>query len=219
MSRRRTVVATAALFVGSGFLGSCGGDEAPVGVPRTTTSSTTAVDEYGSDPEEVAVGIDPTIQAEFGAAVEGLGLRITRAARYAALDDHTLTPTGKHLALYVEPVGAASPADYVDRIQPLADIFLPEVFDRIPELATMDVCQEPPPTEDPALVPKPYTQLIATRAQAEAIDWPNARVVDLLAAAVDHPNRLSLGAREPVSTSAAWKELYRSAVDQAAAGG
>jgi hypothetical protein len=222
MTHRRLglgAMAITAALVGA----SCGGD-APSGEGSSAPASTSAPaatsaanDPYGTADEEPAVAIDPAIQERYGPAVEALGLRITRAARYVKLGDDTPAPDGTHLAIYVEPIGSATAAAYVERIQPLADVFLPEVLDALPSVATVDVCQEPPPSVDASPSPRAYTQLLVSREQAADIDWSNVSLLDLVTGAVDHPNRLNLGARDPIGSSPAWTEVYRQAVERAAA--
>lgn len=85
---------------------------APAGPPRT---------------EKALVG-------EFGAGVERLGLRITRAGIVKGAGEGGYDENGRHLALYVEPVGPADTAAYVANLDRLAKVFLPEAFDRLPQI-------------------------------------------------------------------------------------
>lgn len=201
MRARRAAAVAIALLVGT----ACGGGDDPSD-ERVPEPSTT-VDAYDS-----GAGLDPAIQERYGAGVEALGMRITRAARYEQLGSQTVAPSGRHLAIYVEPVADSTTEAFIGRIKPLADVFLPEVFDEMPELDSMDVCQEPPPGVDDAPEPKAYTQLVVTRSQAAAIDWPSMTVLDLVGAAVDHPNRIGLGVGEPVKETAEWQRLHADAL-------
>lgn len=67
---------------------------------------------------------------EFGAGAEQLGLRITRAGLTKDMGSAGYDENGRHLAIYVEPVGPADTAAYVANVDRLAKVFLPEAFDR-----------------------------------------------------------------------------------------
>ncbi|MGQ0804112.1 MAG: hypothetical protein ACT4PI_09645 [Actinomycetota bacterium] len=119
----------------------------------------------------------------FDAELEPLGLKLTRGAlidtrhgRYRPSD------TGRHLAVYVEPTGEYTAADYAEGIVPSARAFLPEVFERWDELETFDVCQEPLPGVDDRKEPPPVTQLNLSRAESRDIDWTGVTLAELLAA-------------------------------------
>jgi hypothetical protein len=122
------------------------------------------------------------LAAVFDPALEELGLRLargalvdTRGGRYEPSD------TGRHLAVYVEPTGPYTPAQYAEGIVTSARAFLPEVFERWEGVETFDVCQEPLPGVDDRAEPPPVTQLYLTRREARGIEWSDARLADLLA--------------------------------------
>ena len=124
------------------------------------------------------------IAAIFAKDLERLGLRTTRAL----LQDRTSyqpSPTGTHLAVYVEPI---DPADVtarqrVDAIVPLAQVFLPSVFRRWSDLESFDVCQEDDVETIPGAVPPPITQLVVTRKGAARVGWSDASLGDFVEAA------------------------------------
>jgi len=122
------------------------------------------------------------LAAVFDPALERLGLRLTRGTlvdtgegRYEPSD------TGRHLAVYVEPTGPYTPAQYAEGIVTSARVFLPEVFERWGDVETFDVCQEPLPAVDDRSEPPPVTQLYVTRREASGIEWSDVRLADLLA--------------------------------------
>lgn len=124
------------------------------------------------------------LAAIFEPALEPLGLRLTRgslADSPGAGEDPSLR--GRHLAVYVEPVSADHGAgDYLDTLITSARVFLPGVFETWPGLASMDVCQEPPPGVDDRQVPPPYTVLELGRAEAADVDWATVDLAGLLEA-------------------------------------
>ena len=96
------------------------------------------------------------------------------------------SPTGRHLALYVEPIDPErSMQEYYDGILDVALVFS-DVYDRWPLLETYDVCQEPAdPDGAQGDEPLPVTQIELTRAESDAIDWDSVTVEDLVRAAED----------------------------------
>jgi hypothetical protein len=129
-----------------------------------------------NDFDELAEIFDPELRP--------LGLKLTRGALVDTENDgYRKSDTGGHLALYVEPTRDYSPEDYARGIVPSAQVFLPEVFERWPELETMDVCQEPLPGVDDRQSPPPITQLYVARADSRRFDWDDARLTDVIAAA------------------------------------
>jgi hypothetical protein len=119
----------------------------------------------------------------FDEDLEPLGLRLTRGALIDTSSGYEESDTGRHLAVYVEPTGEYTTADYTDGIVPSAQVFLPEVFERWDRLQTFDVCQEPRPGEDDRKEPPPVTQLYSSREEADAIDWATVDLAQLVAAA------------------------------------
>jgi hypothetical protein len=110
--------------------------------------------------------------------VEPLGLHVTRAALVDA-ENHR-SPTGTHLAVYVEPDGTYTAADYLAGTTTVSRVFLPFVFDRWPELRSFDVCQEPLASVDDSSEPPPETQVFVRRRGADAVDWEHADLAELL---------------------------------------
>lgn len=130
----------------------------------------------------------------FRPLVAPLGLRVTRAALVDA-DDHR-SPTGTHLALYVEPVDTYTPEQYVDGVVTVTRVFIPLVFRRWDGLRSFDVCQEPTPAVDARAEPPPETQVFVRRRGVDAVDWQHVDLAELLAdadrAAHDSPIALSV---------------------------
>jgi hypothetical protein len=90
---------------------------------------------------------------------------------------------GSHLALYVEPTGPRTNAEYIAGIRDVGAIFADDIFARWPGLKSFDVCQEPPTALDASPEPVAVTQIVLTREQAAAIDWKTVTVAQLVAGA------------------------------------
>ncbi len=122
--------------------------------------------------------------------VADLGLRFT----YGSLIDRTArptfeaSPTGDHFAVYVEPVGDYTDAEYIENTWVLAERLTPFLFATYPGLASYDVCQEPRPAENDDAVPPPVTQLDIFRGPASEIDWENGSLATLIASNRDEPS-------------------------------
>jgi hypothetical protein len=113
--------------------------------------------------------------------LEPLGVRLTRGALIDTSDNRYVPSNdGRHLALYVEPIGEYSKDDYVNGFWNISALVTPDVFARWPQLASYDICQEPLPAVDDKPEPFPLTQINLTREAAEQIDWENGDLVDLL---------------------------------------
>ncbi|HEX6311128.1 MAG TPA: hypothetical protein VF152_05845 [Acidimicrobiia bacterium] len=147
-------------------------------------------DDSGSGPEgsgsERAERLPPNdfdqLAEMFDPELAPLGLRLTRGALVDTDGGYEVSDTGRHLAVYVEPVGDYTPADYVDGIVTTAQVFLPDVFERWDRLETFDVCQEPLPSDDDREEPPPVTQLYVARADAAAVEWETTTLPELVAA-------------------------------------
>jgi hypothetical protein len=128
----------------------------------------------------------------FRPLVAPLGLTITRAALVDA--DDSRSATGTHLALYVEPVGEYTPAQYVDGVVTVTQVFVPRVFRRWNGLRSFDVCQEPLPKVNPSAEPPPETQVFVRRRGVHALDWEHAELAGILAAAdrAEHDSPIAL---------------------------
>lgn len=116
----------------------------------------------------------------FDAKLKPLGLRTTRAA-LQHLERYTPDPSGRHLAIYVEPTGDVTAEDYVANLTKVARVFLPLVFDRWGALRSFDVCQEPPPEQNTDDEPPPVTQIQVTRRGAARIRWSRVTLEQLIA--------------------------------------
>jgi len=126
----------------------------------------------------------------FDPLLEPLGLRTTRAT-LQRLDTYQPDPKGRHLAIYVEPTGAYSDAEYVANFLAVVRVYLPKVFERWKDLKSFDVCQEPVPGVDDRPEPPPVTQLLANRPAAASIDWKKVTLAGLLAAVREIERRTS----------------------------
>ncbi|MDH3753346.1 MAG: hypothetical protein OEU32_05685 [Acidimicrobiia bacterium] len=146
----------------------------PTTNPRPTPTTEAADNPYppGTEPELAAL-VDPLV-AE-------LGLRFTYGSLINRSDgSYEASATGDHLAIYVEPIGDYSDAEFIENTWKLAAILTPYVFDTYGGVESYDVCQEPHPDVDDSAIPPPVTQLDITRADAAAIDWADGDLSDLL---------------------------------------
>jgi hypothetical protein len=109
-------------------------------------------------------------------------LRMTRAALIDLEDqEYEESPMGRHLALYAEPAESPYPVSrYIDNMVPLLRSLALTVFARWPELASFDICQEPRPEVNDAETPIPLTRVQIDRQTADAIDWEEVDLADLL---------------------------------------
>ena len=125
--------------------------------------------------------VDPlALEPLYGDALAALGVELTdRGGLIDRSDGYEVSEDGTHLALYVAPIGDRSDDEYVDGIVELAQLFLPEVFERWPGLETFDVCQELPEDEETGHV-STVTQIDLARDVARTIDWATVDLVDLL---------------------------------------
>jgi hypothetical protein len=196
-------------------LSACGDDDGAEGAPQTIDpASTTTAPPPGSLPPQHAIELEEI----YGEALADLGLRLTRRGGLIDRSDggYVSSPTGRHLALYVEPLDDGHTTDeYIEGIRSVAVVFA-DVFERWPALETYDVCQEPPdPNGDQDPEPPPVTQIELTREQAEAIDWDTVSVVDLVRGSLASPRALALR----VSGELAADPGYEAILDQAGKGG
>jgi hypothetical protein len=146
----------------------------------------------------------------FDPELEPLGLKLTRGAlidteggRYRPSD------SGRHLAVYVEPTGEYTPAEYAEGIVPSAQVFLPEVFERWGRLETFDVCQEPLPGVDDRKEPPPVTQLFLSRAEARDLDWTAVTLAELLAAKEPARESFTLYVAPAITSDPSWAAISR----------
>jgi hypothetical protein len=135
------------------------------------------------------------IEPIYGEALAELGLRLTSQGGLIDRSDGGYAPSadGDHLAIYVEPIGDYTVADYIEGIHTVAVVFQ-DVFQRWPGLATYDVCQEPGASWSSGNTRSlPVTQIELTREEAAALGpLDDLTVVDLLRAAKTDPPGLAL---------------------------
>lgn len=148
---------------------------------------------------------------EFGSEVERLGLRITRAGLVERLGTSGYDENGRHLAVYVEPVGPIDTAGYVANVDRLAKAFLPKAFNRLAQIDSFDVCQEPPPGVDDREQPAVMTQLLVNRSQAQAVDWQAIDLKGILVAAIRERDAIRVSVAPQVRTSPAWRQALTDA--------
>lgn len=180
---------TLLLAAGVAACGDDGDDDASL-VPSTIDPAEVPAT---ADPEELPPAGALDLEPIYGEALADLGLVLTD--RGGLIDrsagGYEPSATGAHLALYVEPIGERTPAEYVEGIRTVAVVFA-DVFDRWPGLETYDVCQEPLPEDDDRDEPLPVTQIELTKAENAAIDWATVTAADLVRLAQAEPPGLAL---------------------------
>ena len=153
------------------------------------TDGGTTIDEQTLPPAR-ALDLEPL----YGQALAAIGMQLTD--RGGTIDraggGYVASPTGRHLALYVEPIDERTIDQYFDGILDVARVFS-DIYDRWPGLETYDVCQEPTdPDGTQGPEPLPVTQIELTRAQSDAIDWDTVTVEDLVRASRVDPPEVTL---------------------------
>jgi hypothetical protein len=166
------------------------GDRDGTASPSTDDGSGTTVDLTGSRPPQSARALISLYRDELAA----LGLELTDRGGLIDRSGGGYDPSasGEHLALYLEPTGERSTAEYVEGVVTATKVFVPDVFERWPALESFDVCQEPPASRDPNPEPAPVTQIELTRDQAEAIAWDEVTLAQLLERSTSDPPGLRL---------------------------
>ena len=190
MTRRLLSLLLAAVLAAG--VAACGDDDGAEGepIPPSDGSTTTTVDPATLPPSQ-ALALEPI----YADALADVGMQLTD--RGGTIDrrggGYVASPTGTHLALYVEPIDEGRSLDeYYDGIVDVAVVFS-DLFDRWPGLETYDVCQEPTdPDGTQGPEPLPVTQIELSRAQSEAIDWESVTVEDLVRASRADPPELKL---------------------------
>jgi hypothetical protein len=183
----------------------CGSDDAGPATSTVDESDTTAPTPEGLPPAS-ALDLEPI----YGEALAALGLRLTD--RGGLIDrsggGYEPSPTGTHLALYVEPIGERTTAEYIDGIADVAVVFS-DVFDRWAGLVTYDVCQEPVDAEanDYGREPPPVTQIELTRDEAAAVDWSTVTVEEMVAASLADPPGLALRVSSTLALDPAYEAI------------
>lgn len=200
----------------AGLLVACGDAEHPQ--RGADEQSTTTLDRAGG-PTSTARGDDGELPSaspldlvpDYGLALQALGLRLTDRGGLIDRDGGGYVPSaeGRHLALYVEPIGDRTVQQYIDGVRAATAVFA-DVFQRWPGLESFDVCQEPVDgaggsggTSEPV----PITQVEVTREQASVIDWESSTVVDLVRAAGTDPPGLALRVSQPVAQDPAYRAI------------
>jgi hypothetical protein len=191
-------------LLGAG-IAACGDDDGAEGAPQMPDPASVTTDPSpGSLPPQDAIDLEEI----YGDALAELDLRLTPRGGLIDRSDggYVSSPTGRHLALYVEPIGdERTPEEYVDGIRTVAVVFS-DVFERWPALETYDVCQEPPdPDGEQGEEPPPVTQIELTRAESEAIDWDSVTVVDLVRGSLASPRELALRVSPELAGDAAYE--------------
>jgi hypothetical protein len=131
----------------------------------------------------------------FDPELEKLGLRTTRGL-LQNLESYREDPEGRHLAIYVEPIGETTDAEFLANITKVSRIFLPKVFKQWTDLESFDVCQEPVPGVDDRESPPPVTQLLVSRKGFKRVSWRKASLDDLVEAAIIEPGAPSESTRD-----------------------
>jgi hypothetical protein len=199
MTRRLARVALAVLL--GAVVVACGDDDGAEGVPQTIDpASTTSL-----PPQDAA-----DLEGIYGDALAEIGMRLT--PRGGLIDrsggGYVSSPTGRHLALYVEPIAdERTPEQYLEGIREVAIVFS-DVFDRWPGLETYDVCQEPAdPDGTQGEEPLPVTQIELTHEQSDAIDWDEVTVTDLVRGSLAEPRMLSLRLSPELANDPAYEAI------------
>jgi hypothetical protein len=204
---RRLAVVALAVTLAAGAA-ACGEDDGATGVNSTVSGkdlSTTITVDPDTLPPPKALDLEPI----YGDALAAIGMKLTD--RGGLIDrsggGYVASPTGQHLAMYVEPIGDRTMQEYLDGILDVAVIFS-DLYDRWPGLQTYDVCQEPPDpdgNQDPE--PLPVTQIELSRAQSDAIDWDHATVQSLIEGSQADPPALVLRVSSEMAAEPGYQAL------------
>jgi hypothetical protein len=176
VTRRRLVLATT-VVVTALVLSGCGDDPSDSSGPAAAGDTTVQAGE-GLPPADYA-----ELEAIFEPMLEPLGLTLTRGALIDRSDNgYKVSDDGRHLALYAAPVDedAFTPEASLTTFYDVTALLAPYVFEQWSDLESFDICQEPPDTVDDRPEPFPETQIDLPRAAAEAFDWDNRDLADLL---------------------------------------
>lgn len=215
MTRRSAAVALATVLALVAAACSGDGDGATPSTidPSEVTSSSATEEPVGELPPAKPLDLEPI----YGEALAELGLRLVDRGGTIDLSGggYVASPTGRHLALYVEPIAGRSTEEYIDGIRDVAVVFS-DVFDRWPGLESYDVCQEPlDPDGTQGEEPLPVTQIVLTRAESDAIDWDGVSTVELVRRSLAEPPELVLR----VGAELAEEPAYAAVVEEAVGSG
>ena len=132
-----------------------------------------------SDADALPPNDKAAIERVFAPALDRLGVRLTRGA---LVDPKTgkPSPSGKHLAVYVEPKGNYTSEDYARGTVATLRAFIPTAFERWGGLTSFDLCQEPLPATDARPEPPPVTKVDLTKAASRKVQWDDLDLARLL---------------------------------------
>ena len=208
-TRRRFLGGAAALGLVAA-LPACGDDDAPVDRAVTSTEPSGGLDLPVNDTAE--------LQAIFDPRFEPLGQRVTRIGLYDLSDGFDRSDTGDHLAIYVEPIDPDGEgwddARYIEMAAPGMAAATPFALAEWADLNSVDVCQEPPQSENAAPEPPIETQLLVDRATSEEIDWESVELADLIAARDRAPDAVTIAARPGLEEHPLWVAAVEAAAVQ-----
>ena len=188
-----------------------GGEATPSLAPPTQVGTPTPVLETGSPPPGKPPVEASDLEDLYRDPLAALGLVLTDRGGLIDRSDggYEKSADGDHLALYLEPAaGERTMQEFVDGIVLATRVFVPDVFERWPGLASMDVCQEPLGDLQRERDPPPVSQVEVSRDQADAIDWDSVTVADIVSGARADPPRLRLIVSEELERS---EEFLRAA--------
>jgi hypothetical protein len=205
--RARLLVLAPTVLVLALGAGACGDDseDTPGEGDEDVSSQTTPDDFPPSELDDLAAVYDPMF--------EDRDLVLTRAEVIDRSDGgYEESPTGTHLALYVEPTGDQSNQEYLDLLVEITAEVTPQVFSDWESIESYDICQEPLISEDDSAEPIPVTQVEITREAAADIDFEALDLPELLAIAnleADPPVRVYADPR--LKALPAWTEAAEEA--------
>ncbi len=142
-----------------------------------------------------------------------LGVRLTRGALVSTVTRRP-SPTGRHLALYVEPTEGWTPARYADTVVPLTRVLATSVFDHWPGLESFDVCQEPPPGVDDRPEPPTVSTVELTREASAEMDWRRVGLEELLAASRQQGRGVHIVASDALRAEPAYQAALATAQER-----
>jgi hypothetical protein len=185
---RRAVAAVAA--TGALIIAGCGSDTSSTSDAVSTTTAAVANGLPAYDAEQQLPPNDiGSLRRLYDPVLEPLGVRLTRGALIdISNDQYVPSNDGRHLALYVEPIGDYTTEQYVEGFWSISALVTPDVFARWPQLESYDICQEPLPSVDDDPEPFPITQINLTREAAATVDWEGGDLVDLLLVSRTNPD-------------------------------
>jgi hypothetical protein len=173
---RKLAAAAVLVTLTAGGLTACGDDSDDSASSGGLEAQPTAGDFPPNDVDELAAIYDELL-AEFD-------VRLTRGEVIDRTDgQYEPSPTGTHLALYVEPLSGSTDEVYLDQLVEITRIVTPQVFEEWGSIVSYDICQEPTTADDDSEEPVPVTQVEITRTAAADIDFAALDLAELLAIA------------------------------------